>query len=544
MSTAGLPYGLQAMLKEGHKHFQGLDESVLRNIEACKGLAEITRTSMGPNGMNKMIINHLDKLFVTSDTAAIASELEVQHPAARMIVLAAQAQQQEIGDGTNLVISLAGELLSNAEDLIRDGLQPTEIAEGYRTATERALAELETLVVEGTGRFDPTNAEDVMKRIRGSVASKQYGYEDALGALIAKACIAVCPAKNPANFNVDNVRTCKIPGGGLANSEVVQGMVIPRGAEGTVTRVSDAKVCVFAQGVEAAMTETKGTVLIKSAEELTNYAKSEEARMEAIVKGIADAGVKLVVSGSAISEIALHFLEKYGLMVLRINSKFELRRLCRATGAVALVKLQPPTQDELGFARAVAVEEIGGTTCTVVRQDSAMGQLSTVVLRGATKQMLDDLERAVDDGVNAYKCLCRDARLLPAGGAAEMELAHRLAEVARQTEGLEQYSIQKFGEALEVVPRVLAENSGIDATAAVSALYAAHAKGEQNAGLDIETGGVRDIGADGYFDVYTTKWWALRLAADAVNTVLRVDQIIMAKQAGGPKPRGPGGDDE
>lgn len=543
MTAMGMPYGLQAMLKEGHKHLSGLEEAVLKNVEACKSLAQITRTSMGPNGMNKMVINHLEKLFVTSDASTIVQELEVQHPAAKLLVMAAQAQQQEIGDGTNMVLSFAGELLANAETLLRDGLHPTEIADGYARAGARALEILDTLVVPSKDTLDMRDRVAVAERIKGSVSSKQYGYEDLLAPIIAEACIDVVP-KNPNNFNVDNVRVVKINGGGVHDSHVVKGMVLKRGVEGSISSATDAKVAVFAQGVDTASTETKGTVLIRSAEELENYSKSEEARIEEIIKSIADAGAKVVVGHQAFGEMALHFLEKYGMMAIKVPSKFDLRRFCRATGATALVKLQAPQADELGFARSLAVREIGGTKCLVLQQDSSMGQISTVVLRGSTDQMLDDIERAVDDGVNSYKLLGRDARAVPAGGATEIEIAHQLQQWGRKETGLDQYAIVRYAEALEVVPRTIAENSGLNATDAVAALYTAHAAGQTSAGLDVETGAAKDLGAQGVFDLHSTKWWALKLATEAAVTVLRIDQIIMAKMAGGPKPRAGGMDDE
>eukprot|EP00887_Chlorella_sp_A99_P001971 scaffold18.g1971.t1 len=540
----GMPYGLQAMLKEGHKHLSGLEEAVLKNIDACKQLAQITRTSMGPNGMNKMVINHLEKLFVTSDASTITNELEVQHPAARLLVLAANAQQQEIGDGTNFVLSFAGELLASAEGLLRDGLHPTEIADGYAKAGARALEVLESLVTPGSESLDVRDAAAVAARIRGSISSKQYGYEDLLAPLVARACIDVVPA-NPANFNVDNVRVVKIPGGGLHDAHVVRGMVLKRPVEGTVQRVADAKVAVFAQGVDTTSTETKGTVLIRSAEELESYSKSEEAKVEEIVRGIAEAGVRVVVAGQSYGEMALHFLEKYGIMAIKCPSKFDLRRVCRATGATALVKLATPSADELGFAKSLGVQEIGGTKCVVLEQDSSLGQVVTVVLRGSTEQAMDDIERAVDDGVNAYKAMCRDARTVAAGGASEIEVARQLQAFGRKETGLDQYAIVKFAEALEVVPRTIAENSGLPATDAVAALYAAHAGGAAAAGLDVETGAAVDLGgAAGIYDLFSAKWWALKLATEAAVTVLRIDQIIMAKVAGGPRPRAGGGDDE
>lgn len=291
----------------------------------------------------------------------------------------------------------------------------------------------------------------------------------------------MCPA-NTKNFNVDNVRVVKITGSSLASSEVVQGLVLRRDTEGTVKRVTDAKVAVYGCAIDTSATETKGTVLIRTAAELEGYSAGEEARVEAAIKAIADTGATLLVTGQTIGEMAMHFVEKYGLMALKIPSKaravreegrskpttrlgralaltrqpsadpfaapsppppllavqFELRRFCRATNAVALIKFEPPTADELGFAGTVFVEEIGGTRCVVLRQADAASAVATVVLRGATDNVMDDVERAVDDGVNAYKALARDARLVPAGGAAEIAIAARLAAAARAETGLEQ----------------------------------------------------------------------------------------------------------
>lgn len=541
--SLGMPYGLQSMLKEGHKHLSGLEEAVLKNIEACKSLAQITRTSMGPNGMNKMVINHLEKLFVTNDASTIVSELEVEHPAAKLVVMAAAAQQQEIGDGTNFVLTFAGELLGNAECLIRDGLHPVEVADGYARAGARALEMLDDLVVPGTEKIDMRDVAAVADRIKGSLSSKQFGYEGLLAPLVAQACVDVAPA-NPANFNVDNVRVVKIHGGGLHDSYVVRGLVLKRGVEGRVSSVAEGKVVVYAQGVDTSGTETKGTVLLRSAEELEGYSRGEEARIEEVVKAIAGSGAKVVAAGGSFGEMALHFLDKHGLLAVKIPSKFDLRRFCRATGATALAKLAAPSADELGFAKSLAVTEIGGTKCLVLEQGSAVGQVATVVLRGSTDQFLDDVERAVDDGVNSYRALGRDARALPAGGAVEAELARRLHQLARKETGLEQYAIARYADALEVVPRTLAENSGLHAAEAVAALHKAHADGAAGAGLDVETGQPRDLGADGLYDLYAARWWGLKLATDAASTVLRVDQIVMAKTAGGPKPRQGGGDED
>ncbi|KAL9323894.1 hypothetical protein ACSQ67_008751 [Phaseolus vulgaris] len=547
------PYGIQSMLKEGHKHLSGLDEAVLKNIDACKQLSTITRTSLGPNGMNKMVINHLDKLFVTNDAGTIVNELEVQHPAAKILVLAGKAQQEEIGDGANLTISFAGELLQGAEDLIRMGLHPSEIISGYTKAINKTVQILDDLVEEGSENMDVRDKEQIVSRMKAAVASKQFGLENTICSLVADACIQVCP-KNPANFNVDNIRVAKLLGGGLHNSTVVQGMVLKSDAVGTVKQAEKAKVAVFAGGVDTSATETKGTVLIHTAEqilsgdiaaELENYSKTEEAKIEELIKAVADSGAKVIVSGGAVGEMALHFCERYKLMVLKISSKFELRRFCRTTGSVAMLKLCQPNPDDLGYVDSVSVQEIGGVRVTIVKNEEGGNSVATVVLRGSTDSILDDLERAVDDGVNTYKAMCRDSRTVPGAAATEIELAKRVKDFSFGETGLDQYAIAKFAESFEMIPRTLAENAGLNAMEIISSLYAEHASGNAKVGIDLEEGVCKDVSTLSIWDLHMTKFFALKYAADAACTVLRVDQIIMSKPAGGPR-RGdqPAGADE
>ncbi|KAG2686315.1 hypothetical protein I3760_09G001300 [Carya illinoinensis] len=494
-------------------------------------------------GMNKMVINHLDKLFVTNDAATIVNELEVQHPAAKILVLASKSQQEEIGDGANLTISFAGELLQNAEELIRMGLHPSEIISGYIKAINKTVEILEQLVEKGSENIDVRNKDQVIRRMKAAVASKQFGQEDILCSLVADACIQVCP-KNPANFNVDNVRVVKLLGGGLHNSAVVRGMVLKSDAVGSIKQVEKAKVAVFVSGVDTSATETKGTVLIHSAEQLENYSKTEEAKVEELIKAVADSGAKVIVSGAAIGEMALHFCERYKLMVLKISSKFELRRFCRTTGSVAMLKLSQPNPDDLGHVDSITVEEIGGVRVTIAKNEEGGNSVATVVLRGSTDSILDDLERAIDDGVNTYKAMCRDSRIVPGAAATEIELARRVKEFSYKETGLDQYAIAKFAESFELVPRTLAENAGLNEMEIISSLYAEHASGNSKVGIDLEEGVCKDISILDVWDLYITKFFALKYAVDAACTVLRVDQIIMAKPAGGPKRDQPAGMDE
>lgn len=471
------------------------------------------------------------------------NELEVQHPAAKILVLAAKAQQEEIGDGANLTISFAGELLQNAEELIRMGLHPSEIISGYSKAINKTIEILGELVEPGSETMDVRDKEQVVSRMRAAIASKQFGQEERLCSLVADACYHVCP-KNPANFNVDNVRVAKLLGGGLHDSTVLQGMVLKGDTLGSIKRMEKAKVAVFAGGVDTSATDTKGTVLIHSAEQLENYAKSEEAKVEELIKSVADSGAKVIVSGAAVGEMALHFCERYKLMVLKISSKFELRRFCRTTGSVAILKLSQPNPADLGYIDLVSVMEIGGVRVIVVQNEEGGSSVSTVVLRASTDSILDDLERAVDDGVNTYKAMCKDSRIVPGAAATEIELARRVKEFSFKETGLDQYAIAKFAESFEMIPRTLAENAGLNAMEIISSLYAEHANGNAKVGIDLVEGVCKDASVINVWDLYITKFFALKYAADAACTVLRVDQIIMAKPAGGPRREQPAGMDE
>ncbi|CAG8641110.1 9495_t:CDS:2 [Paraglomus brasilianum] len=524
------------LFKEGYKQYQGIDEAVLRNISACHELAETVRTSFGPNGRNKMVINHLEKLFVTSDAATIIRELEVVHPAAKLLVMASQQQEQEAGDATNFVLVFAGELLQKAEYLLRMGVSISDIIQGYEIARDKALEILETLSIETV--TDPKSDTELKKAIRSVIASKQYGYEELLSDLIAQAALTVMP-KNPVNFNVDSIRVVKIMGSNIFDSKVVNGMVFGREAESLVHKALKAKIGIFTCPLDITQTETKGTVLIHNAQEMLNFTKDEERRLEQIFKEIAEAGVKVVVTGSSVGELALHYLNRFDIMVVKVLSKFDLRRLCRVTGATALARLGPPMPEEMGFCDIVETVEIGGDRVTVFRQEDEKTKTATIVIRGATQNQLDDIERAIDDGVNSVRAATRDNRLVAGAGATEMELANQLSTFGETTPGMNQHSIKKYAEACEVIPRTLAENAGMDATKILSDLIRAHYKEKKIAvGVDVENteDGMIDASQAKIFDLLVTKSWAIRYATDAALTVLRVDQIIMSKPAGGPKP--------
>jgi T-complex protein 1 subunit theta len=511
--------GLQGLLKEGSRHFSGLEEAMLRNIDACEQLAQMTKSALGPHGMNKMVINHLEKLFVTSDAATIIRETDVHHPAAKMIAMAAKMQENEAGDGTNFVISLAGELMTQAMGLLKMGLHPSEILIGYDKGAKKALELIEKM--ECHKATDLSSHEEISRCIRTAIAAKQFGQDEFLSKLIGKAALQCMPSSHK-GFSVDAVRVQKILGGGIFDSEVIAGMVILRGSETSITHVKDAKIAVFNATIEMQQGETKGTVLLKNSEDLLKYTKGEEVMFEKFVKSLADAGVTVVVGSGSMSETAIHFFEKYKIMALKIMSKWELKRIAKSVGASAVVKLECPTADELGFAHEVAFKEISSQRCTVFRRDEEENKMSTIVLRGSTMSSLDDLERAVDDGVNTVKSLTKDSRMCPGAGATEIHIASQIQAYAKQQPGLDQYAVEKFGQAFEVIPRTIAENAGLKAEGIIADLYA-KTDDSSHWGIDVTDGKIKDVVDKSIMDVLDVKSWGIKLTSDAVLTVLKVD---------------------
>ncbi|KAI6046240.1 chaperonin Cpn60/TCP-1 family [Pisolithus marmoratus] len=516
------------LFKDGYKHLQGLEDAVLRNIQAVAELSDLVRTSFGPNGRNKLVINHLGRLFVTSDAATIIREVEVVHPAAKLLVMASQAQESEMGDATNMVIIFAGELLKKAEHLLVMGLHPSEVIKGYELSRTKALSELESLSTSSLP--SPFTLSTLAEALKPAIASKQYGFEDMLSKLVAEAALAVMPS-NPKNFNVDNVRVVKIMGSSLSASRVVQGMVFGREPEGEVKKATKAKVAVFTCALDITQTETKGTVLIRNADEMLNFTRDEEKHLEKIFKEIADSGVKVIIAGSSVGELAMHFLNRLNIAVLKVLSKFDLRRLCRVVNATPLARIGAPTPEEAGFVDVFETTEIGGDRVTVLRQlvsgdpgydsKAEKTRTATIVLRGATANRLDDLERAVDDGVNVIKGLLKDPRLVPGAGATELELARRVDTYGSGLKGLAQHAVKRYATALEVIPRTLAENAlgGAEGNEVLSRLWAKHEqKGGEAWGVDVEP----SHGLSNF-------------ATEAAVSVLSVDSIIMSKPAGGPK---------
>ena len=512
----------------------------MRNIEAVNDMASMTRTSLGPNGMNKYIINMHDKLFLTKDTSVMAKELEVNHPAVNILIEASKSQDQEVGDGTNFVITFGGELLNLAGELINNGVHLSDIVLGYEKGFNRTME-----IIDSAPQYkveDVSKLEEATKIIKPVIGSKMvHGQEAFLAPLVAQACINVLP-NDRTKFNVDNVRVSKILGGSLMKTETMKGLVIVRNVEGSITKAEKCKVAVYNCPLETQGAETNDQIVFKTADELLNYTKGEEENMEKIIKNIVDSGVKCVIVGGAISNMAIHYLDKYGILAFRIMSKFELRRIASACGASLLVRLGPPTEEEMGYADEIKLTEISSEKCIVLTRDSENNKLSTIVLRGTTNDMLDNMERVIADGVNAYRDACKSSVYVAGAGAIEMNLSNQIKSFGKTVTTLDQYGIEKFGEAFEVVPRTLLENSGYNVNEVLATLRSKN-NSDPNMGINIQNGEIEDTLKLGILDHLETKKWAIKHAVNSVLTILKVDQVIVAKPAGGPTFKKPPGEE-
>lgn len=523
--------GIPKLFKDGYKQFTGVEEAILNNADAVKQFAEIVRTSFGPNGMNKIVINHIEKVYVTSDCATIVEQLRIEHPAANVVVQAAAMQEREIGDGSNLVVIFSGELLKKAEELIGMGLHPSDIVMGYDKASRKALEYLETQSLDV--EIDLNNLDELAQACRCSIASKCYGLEDQLSALVARACSISMP-ENPLEFLVDNVRTCKILGSNTGQSEVVNGMVLMFRSKTTIRRVENCRVLVLTTNIGLREMDVTQNVLLENAEQLINFSRSEEEVVEASIKRYADMGVRLVVLSNKPTDLETHYLNKYGMYCIINISKFGRRRMCRMLGARMNVT-KDITPEDLGHVGLCEEIEIGGRRVTRLVQPEGQSCISTIIIRGASENIMNDVQRACHDGINTIRSMCREGRFVPGAGATEIELSSLVQAYGDTQSGLDQYAVKAYGEALECVPRVLAANTGMDFEDTIARLYAAHTNGETDVGIDIEGKGIASATDAGILDLLVTKKFAMRLATTSVLTILRVDHIIMSKPAGGPK---------
>uniref|UniRef100_A0A914Z1X8 T-complex protein 1 subunit theta n=1 Tax=Panagrolaimus superbus TaxID=310955 RepID=A0A914Z1X8_9BILA len=533
-------------LKDGARSYKGLDEAVTRNIEACSELGSQLKTAFGPNGMNKLLVNDIGKEFITTDAATIIHEIAVQHPAAKLLAMAADYMQNGPGDYVNTSIILATELLTGAAELINSGIKTVEIIESYQRMGETLMSQLSHFVIAQAK--DLHKVEEVKKYIFSPIMAKQLIHADFISGIVAKACVQTASKSN--GFNVDNIRIVKLPGGTVKDSVVINGMVFNRSSETDVRSVEAARVALFACPFDITQTETKGTVLMSNATELMEFSSNEEKEVEKQVRELHEAGVNVVVAAGKFGDLYNHYLNKYGIMGVRLVSKFDLRRLCRMLCAPAQANICVPSLEHIGQCDKVYQHELSGHAVIVFEKTGQVGAIASIVVRGPTTLQLNDMERAIDDGINTYKSLTRDSNLVAGAGAFEIEINRYIEFLASTNSTVEQFILRKFGLAFESIPKQLARNAGLNATETLAALYTEHKKKNTTAGVDInQSGKVIDAQQFNLFDAFLPKKIAIQVAVDVACQILSVDQIIMAKLAGGPntnaaRPQDPEGNDD
>jgi thermosome len=533
---AGLGGTPVLILREGSRRTAGRDAQK-SNIMAAKAVANAVRTTLGPKGMDKMLVDAMGDVVITNDGVTILKKMDIEHPAAKMMVEIAKTQDDEVGDGTTTAVVLAGELLERAGDLLEEEIHPTVIAAGYRDAADKAVKLLSEMAIS-VGLEE----EALLKRIAiTSMSGKGSGVaRDALADLALEAIKSIVDDDGTAD--VENITIEKKVGGKIDDSELVRGMVIDkeRLASSMPKRVRDAKIALLNAAIEIEKTEFGSEIEIKSPDQLAAFLDQEELMLKKMVDAIVNSGAGVVFCQKGIDDLAQHFLAKAGVYAARRVKKSDMEKLARATGGRVVTSIHDIAPEDLGRAGLVEEKKIAGDDMTFVLECENPKSVS-IILRGGSEHVVDELDRAMEDGLRVLGVTLEDRHFVPGGGAPEIELALRLREYAATVGGREQLAIEAFAEAMEVVPKTLAENGGFDQIDALVALRSEHERGAKSAGLEMETGRPADMLDGGIVEPLRVKVQAIKSAAEAAVMIIRIDDVIAAKSGGGGGGGMPGG---
>ncbi len=529
------------ILREGSQRTKGR-EAQNNNIMAAKAVAAAVRTTLGPKGMDKMLVDSLGDIVITNDGATILQAMDIEHPAAKMIVEVAKTQDDEVGDGTTTAAVLAGEFLKNAEELLEQGVHPTVIASGYRLASAKAKEILKTLAKPVT-----LEDRDLLLKIavtaitgKGAEASK-----DVFANLAVNAILAVVDKENGKyTADVEDIKIEKKVGSSVEASELIEGMVIDKERVHTnmPKKIHNAKILLLNEALEIKKTEVKAEISIKTPDQLQLFLDQEEQMLHDMVSKVIDSGANVVFVEKGIDDIAQHYLAKAGIYAARRVKKSDMEKLARATGAKIQTGLKEIGKSDLGKADLVEEKKIGEESMTYVTGCHNPRAVS-IILRGGTEHVVDEAERALHDALRVVGVAIEDETLVAGGGSPEVELALRLREYSATLIGREQLAVAKFAEALEIIPRTLAENAGLDPIDILVEMRSQHEKGNNTAGLNVFTGKVVDMWKEGVVEPLRVKVQAINSATEAATMILRIDDVLSGKSApsGGMPPGGMGG---
>jgi thermosome len=541
LSTQGVPV---VILKEGTQRSTGRDAQ-RNNILAAKVVAETVKTTLGPRGMDKMLVSTIGDVIITNDGATIMKELDIQHPAAKMLVEVAKTQDNEVGDGTTTAVVLTGELLDKAEKLLDKDVHPTVIVEGYKKAADKAREILEQL----SENIDPNDGETLRRVAMTSMGTKGVsGSKDYLAKIAVDAALQVKETRDgKTKVDVDLVKVVKKHGKSLEETELVRGIVIDKeiAHPQMPKRTNNAKIALLNAKLEIEKTEFDAKININNPNQMKLFLDEEERMLKEMVDDVAKSGANFVFCEKSIDDIALHFLSKKGISAIKNMSSSDMEKLAKATGGKIMASVKDLSPESLGEAKVIEESKIGDDKLTYVR-DAKNPMAVTIVLRGGTEHVVDEAERSLHDALCVIRDAIEDAKIVAGGGAPEAETAKQLREYAVKVGGREQLAIEAFADAMESIPLALAENAGLDPIDVMVELRSKHENPENRwYGVDAFSGKVRDTKALNVLEPLRVKIQVVKSATEAASMILRIDDVVASKgtKAGGPPgpPGGPGG---
>ncbi len=525
------------VLKEGTQREQGKNAQK-NNIEAAKTIADAIRTTLGPKGMDKMLVDSIGDIIISNDGATILKEMDVDHPTAKMIVEVAKSQDSAVGDGTTSAVILSGELLKQAETLLDQGVHSTVITNGYRLAVNEAKKHMEQVALKATD--DATLKKISMTALSGKNTSLS---SDFLSDLVVKAVNAVAEERN-GRIVVDtaNIKVDKKNGGGVNDTQFINGLVIDKEKVHAKmpSVVKDAKIALIDSALEIKKTEIEAKVQITDPSKIQDFLNQESDTFKAMVEKIKKSGANVVLCQKGIDDLAQHYLAKEGIYAVRRVKKSDMEKLAKATGAKIVTNLDDLTPDALGKAERVEEKKISDDRMTFIT-GCANPKAVSILIRGGTEHVVSEIERSLNDAIRVVAITKEDGMYLPGGGAIEAELAMKIRNYANSVGGREQLAIEAFAKALEIIPRTLAENAGMDPINTLIQLKAEHEKGHVSYGIDIEKNGVGDMNKVGVFDPLRVKKHALESAVEVSTMILRIDDVIASKKSSAEGGSGQGG---
>jgi thermosome len=537
-ATQGVPV---LILKEGSSRSRGKDAQH-SNIMAAKIIAEAVRSSLGPKGMDKMLVDSLGDVTITSDGRTILDEIDVEHPAAKMMVEVAKTQDDEVGDGTTSSVVVAGELLSKAEELLNKNVHPTVVIDGYRKAADKALEVLEKIAIA----INPTGKESLKKVAMTSMASKMVAENREQLAEIAVDAILHVAEKVGDEYRVDldDIMVEKKPGESVTDTKLIKGIVLDKEIvhPGMPKRVEDAKVALLDTALEVEKTEFDAKINIETPEQMEAFLKEEENMMRDMVEKVEKTGANVLICQKGIDDMVQHFLARKGVLAVRRAKKSDMEKLAKATNGKVVTNLNDMTKKDLGKAALVEERKIGDDKMTFV-EGCRNPRSVAILIRGGTERVVDEAERSIHDALCVVRDVVQEPKIVVGGGAPEVEVAKALRVYAETLPGREQLAVLAFAEAVEIVPTTLGENAGLDPIDITSDLRARHEKGEKWAGVDVFEGKVKDMEKLEVYEPLVVKKQIIKSATEAASMILKIDDVIASGKMKAPPmpPGGPGG---